>query len=191
MKKTTYCLILCFVLLLLFLTACAGEKPASNTETVEYRGKTYVIEYNPNSTSGTITVEGMVCEFGVSGSADHTKFEVTYPDGSHYSRTEFGNSWAGGMSEDYDPPSYAKGDVLWEVLDAKNYAEKESRGGQIFLGLLVAGLGLLNVIRPKTAWYVNHGWRYKNAEPSEAALLFGALGGVMAILIGLGMIFLG
>lgn len=192
MKKTTYCLILCFVLLLLFLTACGGkEKSDLYTDTVEYQGKTYVIEYVPNSTRGTITVEGMVCEFGVSGSAEHTKFEVTYPDGSHYSRTEFGNSWGSGMSEDYDPPSYAKGDVLWEVLDAKNYAEKESRGGQIFLGLLVAGLGLLNVIRPKTAWYVNHGWRYKNAEPSETALLFGALGGIVAILLGLGMIFLG
>ena len=132
-----------------------------------------------------------MCEFRVSGSADHTKFEVTYPGGSHYSHTDLGYGLASGMSDDYDPPSYAKGDVLWEVLGTKSSSAKESRVGPIFLGLLVAGLGLLNVIRPKTAWYVNHGWRYKNSEPSEAALLFGALGGVMAILIGLGMIFLG
>jgi len=191
MKKTICCLILCFVLLLLFLTACAGEKPASNTETVEYRGKTYVIEYNPNSTSGTITVEGMVCEFGVSGSADHTKFEVTYPDGSHYSRTEFGNSWAGGMSEDYDPPSYAKGDVLWEVLGTKSSSAKESRVGPIFLGLLLIGLGAIDVVKPQFGWYLSHGWRYKNAEPSELALFLGRLGGIIVVLLGLGMMFFG
>ena len=192
MKKTKTCWFLCLTLLLLFLTACGGEKNADPyTDTVEYGGRTYVVQYDPNSTTGTITVEGMVCEFGVSGSADRTKFEVTYPNGSRYSLTDSGYSLASGMSDDYDPPAYAEGDVLWEVLGAESAAEKESRVGPIFLGLLVAGLGMIDVIWPRTGWYLSHGWRYKNAEPSELALFLGRAGGIIVVLFGLGLMFFG
>ena len=189
MKKTKICLTICLVLLLLLLTACGGEKGDPYTNTVEYNGRTYVIEYIPNTTRGTITVEGMVCEFGVSGSANQTKFEVTYPDGSHYSHTSLGYGLARGTSDNYDPPAYAEGDVLWEVLSAETPEEKQNRSGPIFLGLLVAGLGMIDVIWPRVGWYLSHGWRFKNAEPSELALFFGRLGGIIVVLIGLGVMF--
>ncbi|MEF3306738.1 DUF6199 family natural product biosynthesis protein [Paenibacillus sp. GYB003] len=50
---------------------------------------------------------------------------------------------------------------------------------------LFIGIGLLNVIFPRTAWFWNVGWQFKNAEPSEAALLMGRIGGLLAIGIGI------
>ena len=100
-----------------------------------------------------------------------------------------GYGGAGGWSDDYNPPAYAEGDILWDVLDMKSPAEKQSRGGPIFLGLLVIGLGMIDVVWPRTGWYLSHGWRYKNAEPSEAALFFGRMGGIVVVLLGLGVMF--
>ncbi|MDF2715470.1 MAG: hypothetical protein K0R28_2395 [Paenibacillus sp.] len=50
---------------------------------------------------------------------------------------------------------------------------------------LFIGIGLLNLLFPKTAWFWNIGWQFKNAEPSEAAILMGRIGGILAIGIGL------
>jgi hypothetical protein len=43
----------------------------------------------------------------------------------------------------------------------------------------------LNLLFPRTAWFWNIGWQFKNAEPSEAAILMGRIGGILAIGIGL------
>lgn len=55
----------------------------------------------------------------------------------------------------------------------------------ILVGLFCVIAGLVNVISPETGWYLSRGWRYKNAEPSDAALLWGRIGGVVAIVIGI------
>jgi uncharacterized protein YjeT (DUF2065 family) len=52
-------------------------------------------------------------------------------------------------------------------------------------------LGLLNIIYPKVSWYMRYGWQFKNAEPSDAALVMSRIGGVFAILIGLFILFSG
>lgn len=53
------------------------------------------------------------------------------------------------------------------------------------MGFLLILIGLFNLITPETSWYLKYGWRYKDAEPSEAAIVFGRIGGVVAILIGI------
>lgn len=50
---------------------------------------------------------------------------------------------------------------------------------------LFIGIGLLNLLFPRTAWFWNVGWKFKNAEPSEAALLMGRIGGFLAIGVGI------
>lgn len=55
----------------------------------------------------------------------------------------------------------------------------------ILIGLVVIVVGVISVISPETGWYLSHGWRYKDAEPSEAALFFARLGGVVGIIVGL------
>ena len=56
---------------------------------------------------------------------------------------------------------------------------------------LFIGIGILNLLFPRTAWFWNVGWQFKKAEPSEAALLMGRVGGVLAIGIGLFLLFSG
>ena len=39
----------------------------------------------------------------------------------------------------------------------------------MIFGLLFIVIGLINAISPATGWYLSYGWRYKDAEPSDAA----------------------
>lgn len=63
--------------------------------------------------------------------------------------------------------------------------QREARGGYLLVGLLLLGIGIFNTASPRTGWYWSYGWRFKDAEPSEAALLAGRLGGVVCIIIGI------
>ena len=50
-------------------------------------------------------------------------------------------------------------------------------------------LGVVNAISPETGWRMSEGWKYKDVEPSEAALLWGRIGGIVCIIIGFVIIF--
>ncbi|KEO84154.1 DUF6199 family natural product biosynthesis protein [Tumebacillus flagellatus] len=55
--------------------------------------------------------------------------------------------------------------------------------------LIIILIGVLNVLFPQAAWYLRAGWQFKNAEPSDAALIMGRVSGVIAILIGIVFLF--
>jgi hypothetical protein len=46
-------------------------------------------------------------------------------------------------------------------------------------------IGILNVIFPKAFWYMKTGWQFKNAEPSDLALIMIRFGGILAIVFGI------
>ena len=77
-----------------------------------------------------------------------------------------------------------QGQALWHVLTT---SRSESRGlsGNLFLGAVLVLLGLFAVLSPKNIWYLSWGWRYKGAEPSDAALMLERLGGVVVTAVGL------
>lgn len=52
-------------------------------------------------------------------------------------------------------------------------------------GLFLIIVGLLNLCKPEEMWYMSTGWRFKDAEPSEDALLWCRVSGVISIIIGL------
>lgn len=52
-------------------------------------------------------------------------------------------------------------------------------------GLLVIILGLCNLCKPEEMWYVDTGWRFQDAEPSEAALLWRRAGGLVVVILGI------
>lgn len=54
----------------------------------------------------------------------------------------------------------------------------------VLIGLVLIVVGVINLISPETGWYLSHGWRYKDAEPSDAALTFARIGGVVGIVAG-------
>lgn len=50
---------------------------------------------------------------------------------------------------------------------------------KVLLGLLAAGLFILMLSRK--AWYMRSGWRFKDAEPSELALVVGRVSGAVVV----------
>ena len=47
--------------------------------------------------------------------------------------------------------------------------------------------GLFGTISPETSWMLSYGWRYKDVEPSELALVAQRAGGIIAIAISIFM----
>ena len=60
--------------------------------------------------------------------------------------------------------------------------------GALF-GLALFVIGVVNAVSPETGWHMSEGWKFKDAEPSEAALLWGRIGGIVSSVIGVVMIF--
>lgn len=61
--------------------------------------------------------------------------------------------------------------------------------GRFLFGLIAIGSGLLGTIKPEWAWYLRDGWRFRDAEPSDIALVVIRGGGVLALVIGLVVLF--
>ena len=56
------------------------------------------------------------------------------------------------------------------------------------MGVLLILLGVLYVLRPQLAWKISHWgkrWMYRDAEPTDSAIIFTIVIGVIAILVGL------
>ena len=170
--------------LLLLLCACGSEAPPSGVYEVERGGRTYTVDQD----NQTITCDGETYRFSVQGSGSRILTEITYPNGSTYwwETSEMGG--AGGWSDDYDPSAYVDGDVLLAVLGTDR-ATPERGGGNPLLGLLIIALGIWGVAAPRSVWYLSYGWRYKDAEPSDMALVAERLGGGVAIVVGLALLF--
>lgn len=173
MKGKTIALLLALCAL---LTLCACGSVGTQPYTVTREGKTYTVDDERSTISdGTYT-------YAFAWSGDQVT--ITYPDGSTY-WWEFtksggvGASW-GGWSDDYGPGSYADGYDLAGLLAEER--PDPNRGSYLLPALLLLGVGIFNILSPKTAWMLSHGWRYKDAEPSDMALLTNRLGGVLCIL---------
>jgi len=59
----------------------------------------------------------------------------------------------------------------------------------ILLGVLLIVFGVVLIIKPEVGWFLEIGWRFRDAEPSELALWANRAGGVFSVIIGLVMIF--
>lgn len=56
-------------------------------------------------------------------------------------------------------------------------------------GLLLLFFGGLSAINPEAAWQLEIGWKVKDAEPSDAYLLYTRVVGIILCIIGLIFIF--
>lgn len=172
------------VVLALSVSACTGYE--NGTYTVEKRGVEYVVDTEKHTIfDGTYTYQ-----YEFSGDRTQYRIDITYPDGSTYwwnggSSTGFGG-WSGDWDNLYD---YADGGVLREIL-----VEKAPGGTadsvKILAAIFIMAVGAVGIFFPRAAWYLGYGWRFKNAEPSDIALVFGRVGGVVATAFGFFVLFL-
>ncbi|MBO5196975.1 MAG: hypothetical protein J6B85_00425 [Lachnospiraceae bacterium] len=142
---------------------------------ITYLGKEYSYQVSKGSSSGTGSVS------------------VTVNNGSYstsYRKTEHGiassTSTSGSYNADSQLIAWALTDVIYDAYLGENgfLNTHQPSAGTWLAGLVLLGLGILDICAPKAAWWCTYGWRFKNAEPSDAALLFGRIGGVIAALVG-------
>jgi len=167
------------VLLVLPLCACSAD----SVYTVVRNGREYVVDKK----AGTISDGAYTYQYTFSGDSKAYSLEIEYPDGSTYwwQQDKSGMGW-GGWSGDYDQSLYTGGDTLRDVLKAKAPRAHKYAG----VGVLLLAVGAFETAAPRAAWYLRYGWRFKDAEPSDAALFLGRGGGMLAILVGIALLFL-
>lgn len=164
--------ILIFLLILvLLLSACGGE----TVKTVEYRGRTFILD----TENHTITQGDTVYGYEISGD----RYTVTYPDGAQYYMSWSGHIGTGGGNSQYHESGRTDGDLLVDLL--RDQQPRKKNPENFLLGLICIGLGLLNAAAPYAAWYIGHGWRFENAEPSGAYLTLIRVGGIIMIIVGI------
>ena len=177
MKKTILAL---FVFLLAFAMCACGETPT--TYTVEKAGTVFEVD----TEAGTISDGTHTYKYTFSGDAESYAVKITYPNGSTYYWNQSETSGQGGWSDDYDGELYVDGGTLCDVAAAK--APRPSGSSNIPAVLLLSLIGVFNLAAPQAAWYLSYGWRYKNAEPSDTALIMARVSGVAVLVIALLMI---
>ena len=170
--------ILCLALILL-LSLCACSSDDRTEQEIEYKGNLYTV----NMEDGTITSGGQVYRYEQSPGSG----TFTYPDGSTcwWSQRDDGELW--GCSDDYDPEAggYVDGYTLLDVLEeAAPRGTLAANGSLLLAGVLFLVIGALHAVSPTAAWELSHGWRYKNAEPSDAVLAVYRIVGIAACVIG-------
>ena len=186
MKKLLSALI--SVLLALSLCACSHTP---ETESTTYTVNKYGTDYVVDPENGTIFDGTHTYQYSVSGSSSGYDIDITYPDGSTYWwHTQTGGSiisGSGGWSDDYDETRYVDGRTLCDVIEEDAPRPRHSKNVLLIFILLV--LGIFNTAVPQAAWYLEYGWRYKDAEPSDLALGLNRLGGAVAIIAAVILIF--
>ena len=154
--------------------------------TVEKNGTKFEVDTEKHTIfDGTHTYE-----YEFSGNSSDYTVDITYPDGSSYWWKMSGSSGYGGWSEDYNTDKYADGGMLCDVLlENVPKAPSAKKVGNIFVSIILVLLGIFSIAAPETVWYLEHGWRYKDAEPSDLALGMNRVGGVVEIIVAIILLF--
>ena len=180
--KRIITVIFCFTFLLFLLCSCSETQ---TQYTVEQNGKTFTVDKE----SRIISDGNYVYHYNFNGNSSEYRVNITYPDGSNYWWNMGEHSGSGGWSNDYDPKKYADGDVLTRVILADAPRAPRHTGGNGLAIILLLAIGILNIAAPYASWYLEYGFRYKDAEPSDAAIFLNRLGGVVAVIIAIILLF--
>lgn len=178
--------VLILLLLAAFLLYGCAQAPSVYTVDANYNGVD--IEFTVDTEKGTITDGEYVYTYEWDGRGSDHNATITYPNGATYYESMRGGVGNMGWSNNYDPDTYVDGDTLLYVLSAN---APEERGGNPIVGLILIALGAFYAFLPHAAWYLTYGWRFKDAEPSDAALVISRISGVAVAIFGLFFIFAG
>ena len=73
---------------------------------------------------------------------------------------------------------------------AEEPAETSTKLEKIAFGLVALTIGVFIVVKPRDAWHLSHGRKYRHVEPSKRALVMEYITGVVVIIIGVGFLLL-
>lgn len=172
--------------LVLSLSACAKKQTATASlepYTTGWDGAVYTVTpidaYKGTISDGTNTYS---YRYDTSGTGYSVTF--TYPDGETYTWKEDGNFSSGSASLDFDFDKYPDGMTLKRVLERSPSAKSEKKSTKnVGLILVLLFVGGINTACPQLTWHLDVGWKVKDAEPSEAALTWNRIVGVVLLVI--------
>lgn len=171
--------------LVLSLSACAEKQTKNALEpySTGWDGRVYTVTPIDND-KGTISDGTNTYSYRYDASGTGYSVTFTYPDGETYTWKEDGNFSSGATSPDFDSGKYPDGMTLDRVLKRSPSAKSEIKStkswGVILLLLLIGGI---NTACPQLTWHLDVGWKVKDAEPSEAALTWNRIVGVVLLVI--------
>lgn len=171
--------------LVLSLSACAEKQTKNALEpySIGWDGRVYTVTPIDND-KGTISDGTNTYSYRYDASGSGYSVTFAYPDGETYTWKEDGNFSSGATSPDFDSGKYPDGMTLDRVLKrspAAKHEEKSTKNWGIILFLLF--VGGINTACPQLTWYLDVGWKVKDAEPSEAALGWSRTVGVVLLIV--------
>lgn len=164
---------LLFILIAILLAGCSLNEPVS-----PYVVEKYYTSFTIDPENGTISDGTHTYEYEINGNTT----VITYPNGATYWWTQDGSHGTGGWDNGYSLVGfpYVSGDTLVSVLDGERPDNKPSKN--FLVVLLLGAVGIWYTASPYSAWYMSYGWRYKDAEPSTAALIMARVSGVLLLI---------
>ena len=61
--------------------------------------------------------------------------------------------------------------------------------GAILLFFILLICDVISLVSPETAWHLSKGWQFKDAEPSDAVLVYIRVAGAIEVLAGFYLLF--
>lgn len=171
--------VLLLVFAVLLLTAC-GAKPYK----VQNGEKTFTIDPEQKTISDGYNTYA----YKISGNSAYCDVTITYPSGAVYHSQKNGNFTTGSWSDNYDESRYESGSTLVRML-SKEMPGKD-RGANIGGFLILLACGLWSAIAPRSVWYLSYGWRFADAEPSDAVLIVNRVCGVLLLILAVVILFM-
>lgn len=186
MISKKHILFLLCLLLLISLFGCGDKQPADNKVKLIHKDG---VEYAIDMESCTIQDGSYIYSY-VANSSGTT---INYPNGESYTWKESNGIGIGSTSANFDYDSYVDPWILMDVID-EAYADEvvtvKTSHKNAGYGVLLLIVGIGYTVWSDKVWFLNWGWRYKNAEPSDLSIGLYKVGGIAAIIAGAIMIIL-
>lgn len=137
------------------------------------------------------------------------KFEVTYKDELYVIEGDLDNltvNYPNGVrGTETSSTSYYSGEIdgkyprilqFWELLllDGRMKGTRDKNGYtssffHFLAGVIILIVSIITIVNPEGAFYLERGWKFKDAEPSDEYLELTKIGGVVGVIIGVIILF--
>lgn len=182
-------IIIALISLVFIAAGCSRDIVVDDNYTTTVDGHDAVISFlEGNHSEGTIDVNNFTYKFAYSMDGS---LSIVYPNGYTYSQRDVGGAIA--VSADYDAKEveelgYIDGFSLARAISSASdsgNASGKSGGVSVIASLFLLAIGIWYVADPRSAWWISRGWWFKNAEPSDSALMLYRMGGCILVFVGI------